>query len=39
MQPLLPTSEAWAEGDHEIACMAQTEGGEPLTESVRGSRR
>lgn len=39
MQNLLPTSEAWAEGDHEIACVAQTGTGAPLTESVRGSRR
>ena len=39
MQPLLPTREAWADGDHEIACVVQTDSGGPLTESVRGSRR
>lgn len=39
MQPLLPTSEAWDEGDHEIACVVQTDTGRPLTGSVRGSRR
>ena len=39
LQPLMPTPEAWQRGDHEIACVALSGDGSPLTESVRGARR